>query len=54
MKSQYTMQAQIPLSRDRERGRGEGSTGATPTSYHYTGQRSEIGALGLYFYGARY
>jgi RHS repeat-associated protein len=30
------------------------STGTTPTSYRYTGQRSEMGSIGLYFYGARF
>ena len=28
--------------------------GTTPTSYRYTGQRSEMGSIGLYFYNARF
>jgi RHS repeat-associated protein len=28
--------------------------GTTPTSYRFTGQRSEMGSIGLYFYGARW
>jgi RHS repeat-associated protein len=35
-------------------GEDRSSTGATPTSFRYTGQRSEMGGLGLYIYGARF
>ena len=30
------------------------TSGNTPTSLRYTGQRSEMGSLGLYFYGSRF
>jgi hypothetical protein len=40
------MPDRIPLSRVRERGRGEGeqryTSGTTPTDFRYTGQRSKI------------
>jgi RHS repeat-associated protein len=46
-----------PLSRVRERGRGEGETryteGVAPTDFRYTGQRFES-LLGLHDYGARW
>ncbi len=30
------------------------TSGTTPTSFRYTGQRSEMGTIGLYFYGAQF
>ena len=51
------MPDRIPLSRVRERGRGEGETrftsGTTPTDFRYTGQRFED-YIKLYWMGSRW
>jgi RHS repeat-associated protein len=51
------MPDRIPLSRARERGRGEGETrytsGTTPTDFRYTGQRLED-YINLYWYNSRW
>ena len=46
----------VPTGEVRYRPWGEDryTWGTTPTSYRYTGQRSEMGSIGLYFYDARF
>jgi RHS repeat-associated protein len=44
----------VKISEQRYKPWGETRSGTLPTKYQYTGQRSEMDSLGLYFYAARW